>query len=91
MRKLGPRQVESLIEAANEVVSACPWVWIEGYQRRQVDALSNRLLVGSTGDVFGILPRGCLLLRKYDRGLARRAVVGLRRESYKGGVMPWHI
>lgn len=88
---LGRRQIEVLTEAAAEVVTACPWVWIEPYERRQVEALHSRGLVMSTGEIFGIMPRGCLVLRSYDRPLTRKAVAGLRRERSKGEVMPWHI
>ena len=91
MRAIGQQQVAVLIEAADEVTTACPWVWIENYERRQVSSLSARGLVGSTEDVFGIMPRGCLVLRSYDRGLARRALAGLRRNRDNGEVMPWHV
>jgi hypothetical protein len=89
--KLGPRQLELLVEAAAEVTMACPWVWIEGYQRRPVRSLADKGLLGCTGDVFGIMPAGCLELRKHDRQLARKAVAGLRREAAAGSVMPWHV
>lgn len=88
---LGRRQIAALTEAASEVSSACPWVWIEGYQRREVRTLSARGMVGSTEEVFGIMPRGCLALRRYDRDLARRALAGLRRNLRSGEVMPWHV
>lgn len=88
---LGRRQVDVLIEAATEVTTACPWVWIEGYERRQVRSLSARGLIGSTEDVFGIMPCGCLRLRRYDQELARRALAGLRRNRDAGEVMPWDL
>jgi hypothetical protein len=88
--KLGTRQIALLVEAGHEVSRACPWVWIYG-DRRQVRSLASRGLVGFTDDAFGLMPRGCLALRKHDRPLARRALAGLRRERDSGGVMPWHV
>lgn len=87
---IGARQLAVLVEAAGEVTTACPWVWIGG-ERRQVKSLAGRGLVGCTEDVFGIMPRGCLTLRKYDRELARCAVRRLRREQSRGTVMPWDV
>lgn len=89
--RLGHLQIALLSEAASEVISACPWVWIDGYERRQVRALASKGLIGCTDDAFGITPAGCLELRKHDRELARRAVAGLRREFAAGSVMPWHV
>lgn len=91
MKKLGTRQLAVLIEAASEVTTACPWVWIDGYERPAVNTLATRGLVGCTQDLFGIMPAGCLELRKHDRALARKAVAGLRREAAAGSVMPWDV
>lgn len=90
--KLGSAQVSVLTEAASEVCTACPWVWIESYERRQVESLTARGLLGSTRKLFGITPKGCLVMRRYDRDLAQRAIAGLRREaSTPGSVMPWDV
>ena len=90
-RKLGSRQLALLVEAAYEVNSACPWVWISGEQRRPVQTLAQQGLVGCTEELFGLMPRGCLKLRYHNRSLARDAIAGLRRERDAGGVMPWHV
>lgn len=91
VRKLGHRQIQTLFDAAYEVATACPWVWIDHAERSQVNSLAARGLVGMTENVFGIMPAGCLVLRHYDRALARKAINGLRREQRAGGVMPWHV
>lgn len=88
--RLGLRQMSVLMEAAQEVSVACPWVWMGG-DRRPVESLCSRGLLGATHDLFGIMPRGCLVLRRHDRELARRALQGLRRNRDAGEVMPWHI
>lgn len=89
-RKLGPRQMQVLLEAAEEVTLACPWLPI-AYSRRQVDSLVGLGLLGATEDLFGILPLGCWRLRTYDRALVHRALAGLKRNRDKGEVMPWHV
>ncbi|MBX9793925.1 MAG: hypothetical protein K2Y02_06505, partial [Burkholderiaceae bacterium] len=83
MRHLGHRQVEILTEAASEVSRACPWIPICS-DRRLVESLVRRRLLGASGDLFGIMPEGCLRLRRYDRDLARRAIRGLRRNRDQG-------
>lgn len=85
MSALGRRQVAVLVEAASEVASACPWLPIAG-TRRVVWSLSMRGLVGATHDLFGITARGCAVLRRYDRPLARAAAAGLRRERISGPI-----
>ena len=89
-RKLGPRQMQILEEAAGEVALACPWLPIDTW-RRQVDSLVGLGLLGATEDLFGILPLGCWRLRTHDRALARRALAGLKRNRDEGEVMPWHV
>lgn len=89
-RRLGTRQIALLLEAASEVASACPWLTIDRDQRA-VRALADRGLVGATHNLFGIMPAGCLELRKHDREAARQAVAGLRRNDRAGEVMPWHV
>lgn len=87
---LGRRQLELLSEAAGEVARACPWVWICS-DRRIVDSMVRRSLLGATGDAFGITIEGLLELRHHDRGLALRAARGLKRNRDEGEVLPWHV
>lgn len=87
---LGVRQLALLREAAREVTSACPWVWICS-DRRTVESLAARGLVGTTSDAFGITVEGLLELRRHDRPLALRAAKGLRRNRNEGEVLPWQV
>lgn len=88
--RLGHRQLAILSEAASEVSRACPWVTIDS-DRRLVDSLVRRGLLGASTDLFGIMPEGCLRLRHHDRTLAREALRGLRRNRDRGEVMPWQV
>lgn len=90
MKQLGRRQVEILMEAASEVSMACPWIPICS-DRRLVDSLVRRRMLGASRNLFGIMPEGCLRLRRYERELARKAIRGLRRNRDQGEVMPWHV
>jgi hypothetical protein len=87
MRPLGRRQSEVLAEAAREVCFACPWLPI-GSDRRQVESLTTRGLLGSTENLFGITAAGCLAVRHHDRDLAGRALIGLRRNRDAGEAIP---
>jgi hypothetical protein len=88
--RLGRNQIAVLVEAASEVAAACPWLPISG-TAREVASLARRGAVARTHDLFAITPRGCLILRRTDHALARRAVSGLRRERAAGSVMPWEV
>ena len=88
--RLGARQIAILSEAASEVSRACPWIPIDS-DRRVVESLVRRGLLGATEDLFGITPLGCLRFGRHDRPLAIEAIRGLRRNRDSGGVMPWHV
>lgn len=87
---LGRRQIEILAEAASEVSRACPWIPIDS-DRRVVESLARRGLLGATADLFGITPMGCLRYSRHDRAAARAAMRGLRRNRDRGEVMPWQV
>lgn len=89
-RPLGHRQMQILVEAAGEVSRACPWITIDS-DRRIVHSLVRRGLLGATQDLFGIMPLGCLAIRRNHPELARNAARGLRRNVTSGEVMPWQV
>ena len=89
-RPLGHRQREILHEAASEVSRACPWVIIDG-DRRTVESLVERGLLGATQDLFGITPAGCIAVSRTDRSLGLSAIRGLKRNVALGEVMPWQV
>lgn len=89
-RPLGHRQRSILHEAASEVSRACPWVPIDG-DRRTVESLVRRGLLGATDDLFGITAEGCVVVSREDHELGMSAIRGLKRNRDQGEVLPWQI